>query len=148
MEREKTIGIIVFRRQGHAIKFLLLHKRGQYWAFPKGHAEASETELETARRELAEETGITKIKVIDDFKVEYDFDFDTDIKDGVKEKIYKRAVLFLGQTDQTEVKVSDEHLDYGWFDFETALKRAFHQEGQNVLKQAYQFLLKDRNFVL
>ena len=148
MLREKTIGIITFKREGQGIRYLLLHHGGKYWNFPKGRQEGLETELDSALRELEEETGITDVKIIEGFKDEYDYDFDTEIRNGVKEKIYKKAIFFLGELKDEKVKVSDEHLDYGWFDYETALKRLFYQEGQNSLKKAHQFFLKKQDFVL
>ena len=148
MVRQKTIGIITFRREGKGIRYLLLHHGGQYWNFPKGRQEGEETELQSALRELEEETGITDINIIDGFHDEYDYDFDTEIKNGVKEKIYKKAIFFLGEVKDDEVKISDEHLDYGWFDFDTALRRMFFQEGRNSLKRANEFLSKQQGFVL
>ncbi len=148
MLREKTIGIIIFRRQGKSWKYLLLHHGGGYWNFPKGRQQAGEDDITSALRELKEETGITKIKLIDDFRDEYDYDFDFEIKAGVKEKVYKKAIFYLGEVGNEAVKISDEHIDFGWFDFDTALKRLFFQEGQNLLKRAQQFLLKQQDFVL
>ena len=64
MPREKSAGAIIFRTENGIKYYLLLHyapsepgKRGQ-WGFAKGHVEEGETEEETARREVAEETGI------------------------------------------------------------------------------------------
>ena len=37
---------------------LIKHIKSGYWSFPKGHVENSETEEETAKREIKEETGI------------------------------------------------------------------------------------------
>lgn len=148
MIREKTIGVITFRKEGRGIRYLLLHHSGQYWNFPKGRQEKGEEELDSALRELEEETGIIKVKITDGFRDEYDYDFDTEIKGGTKEKIYKKAIFFIGEVDDEKVKVSDEHLDYGWFDFETAMKRIFFQEGQDQLKRAHQFLLNQQDFVL
>ena len=146
--REKTIGIVIFRHEDKGVKYLLLHHGGEYWNFPKGHQEGDENDLQTALRELEEETGIAKVKVVDNFLNEYQYDFDTDINDGVKEKIYKQAIFFLGEVIDQKVKISDEHIDFGWFDFDTALKRMFYQEGQNSLKKAHQFILKQQSFVL
>jgi len=148
MIREKTIGIITFRWEDKGIRYLLLHHGGQYWNFPKGRQEIGETELESARRELQEETGISDIKIIDGFRDEYDYDFDSEVRGGERKKIYKEAVFFLGEVKDPAVKISDEHVDFGWFDFDTALKRMFYQEGQNSLKRAQQFLLKRQGFVL
>ena len=98
--------------------------------------------------EEIEETGVEKVKIIPGFKDQYDYDFDTTIKGGVKEKIYKHAVFFLGEVTNQKIEISDEHLDYGWFDFETATKRLFYQNGQDLLKRAHQFLLKEQSFVI
>jgi len=148
MVREKTIGVITFRRKGKAIEYLLLHHGGQYWNFPKGRQEQGEDEMQTALRELKEETGITKLDIVDGFRDEYNYDFDSEIRDGVKEKVFKKAIFFLGQINEDSIKISDEHLDYGWFDFDTALVRMFHQEAQDMLKRAHEFLLKQQDFVL
>lgn len=148
MVREKTIGIVVFRREGKGIRYLLLHHGGAYWNFPKGRQETGETELESALRELREETGITQVKIIDGFKEEYDYDFDSEIKDGVREKVYKTAIFFLGEVSDADVTISHEHIDFGWFDYDKALDRSFFQQGQNLLKKANQFLLNQQGFVL
>ncbi|NUM25086.1 MAG: NUDIX domain-containing protein [Candidatus Buchananbacteria bacterium] len=148
MVREKTIGFIIFRRQGKSVRYLLLHHGGDYWNFPKGRQEAGEDEVTSARRELEEETGITAINIIPDFRDEYDYDFDTEIRSGVKERIYKKAIFFMAQAETDEVKISDEHIDHGWFDYDTALKRLFFQNGQNLLKRAHKFLLNKQDFVL
>ena len=148
MLREKTIGVIVFRREGKSIKYLLLHHGGDYWNFPKGRQEAGEDEITSALRELREETGITEIRLVDDFRDEYDYDFDTEIRQGIKETIYKKAIFFLGEVKTDEIKISDEHLDYGWFDYDVASKRMFFQNGQNLLKRVHQFLFNKQDFVL
>ncbi|MFA6410074.1 MAG: NUDIX domain-containing protein [Candidatus Buchananbacteria bacterium] len=148
MEREKTIGFVIFRRQGRSISYLLLHHGGQYWNFPKGRQEGLETEVETALRELQEETGITNVKVIDGFREEYDYDFDREVQDGVRQTFSKKAIFFLGEVESEPVAISDEHIDFGWFDYDIALKRLFFQNGQDILKRAHQFLLKEQGFVL
>jgi 8-oxo-dGTP pyrophosphatase MutT (NUDIX family) len=148
MLRQKTIGFVIFKREGMAIRYLLLHHDREYWNFPKGRQEGLETEQDTALRELREETGIAQVKIIDGFRNEYDYDFNTEIHDRTKERVYKTAIFYLGEVSGDKVKISDEHLDFGWFDYNTALKRLFFQNGQVVLKKANQFLLKQQDFVL
>ncbi|MAF36861.1 diadenosine tetraphosphate hydrolase [archaeon] len=140
--REKTIGFVVFRKEGSGYRFLLLRHEGSYWNFPKGRAEAGESDLDTARRELLEETGISKIKVHENFRHEYDYDFSSVIEEGKRVKIFKRAIFFLGEVEEGtgDIKISDEHLDYGWFDFKTASRRSFFQEGRDLLKVANRWL--------
>ena len=72
----------------HDGKVLMVHQDNGVFAFPKGHMEEGETEIETARREILEETGIS---------VELDssrrFEFGYHIDEG---DIDKTVVLFMG----------------------------------------------------
>ena len=42
------------------------HNGNGAWLFPKGHPEPGETDEDTARREIAEEAGLTNLEYIDD----------------------------------------------------------------------------------
>jgi len=148
MIKSNTIGIVIFRKNQEGIEYLLLHHGGTYWNFPKGGPEKGETKLQTATRETKEETGITKIKFMDGFCSEYDYDFNTEIEGGIRQKIYRHGVFYLAEALEDKVKISDEHIDFGWFDFSTALTRLFYQNNQNVLKEANRFILKGRDFML
>ena len=148
MRTQKSVGFVIFKKEGKGIRYLLLHHGSRYWNFPKGRQEAGETELDTAKRELEEETGITQVKIIEGFKESYNYDFDSNIKGGHREKVYKTAIWFLVEVEDDQVKISDEHVDNGWFDYETAMKRSYFQTGQNLLKKANKFLLQEQGFVL
>ena len=54
MKKEKSCGCIVFN-DGKVL--LVRHNKG-HWDFPKGHVEPGETEEQTAKREVKEETNI------------------------------------------------------------------------------------------
>ena len=59
MTYEKSCGGIVYRKFHRNTEILLIkHIKSGYWSFPKGHVENGETEEETAKREIKEETGI------------------------------------------------------------------------------------------
>lgn len=55
-----SAGIVIVRRQGKEWKFLFL-RAFRNWDFPKGIVETGEDPLETAKREVAEETGISDL---------------------------------------------------------------------------------------
>ena len=55
-----STGVIVARHEGDSWRYLLLRVYS-YWDFPKGIVEPSEDPLETAKREVREETGITDL---------------------------------------------------------------------------------------
>ena len=62
MLHEKSCGAIVYRKShGNTEILLIKHVNSGHWSFPKGHVEGNETELETAQREIMEETGIDVI---------------------------------------------------------------------------------------
>jgi 8-oxo-dGTP pyrophosphatase MutT (NUDIX family) len=52
-----SCGAVVLRKKDGAWETLLINCRQGHWSFPKGHQEAGETEEDTARREILEETG-------------------------------------------------------------------------------------------
>ena len=62
MLHEKSCGAIVYRKfHGNTEILLIKHINSGHWSFPKGHVEGEETEVETARREIKEETSIDVI---------------------------------------------------------------------------------------
>src|ERR1035437_5062515 len=68
MPKEKSAGAIIYRRENNNIYYLLLHYPSGHWEFPKGHIEGKESEEETLRREVLEETGIEDIRILLGFK--------------------------------------------------------------------------------
>lgn len=54
----KSCGVIPFRWNTDKKEYLILLQNNSCWSFPKGHMEAGETEVQTALRELYEETGL------------------------------------------------------------------------------------------
>lgn len=62
---EKSCGAIVYRRfHGNTEILLIKHIKSGCWSFPKGHMEEGESEVQTAVREIKEETNVDI--VIDD----------------------------------------------------------------------------------
>lgn len=67
MPRTPSAGILLYRKRGDAVEVFLVHPGGPFWAkkddaawsIPKGEFEPDEDPLAAARRELAEETGVS-----------------------------------------------------------------------------------------
>ena len=135
MGTEKSAGIVLFRNNSSKNEFLLLNYPQGHWDFVKGKVEQNETSHETALRETREETGITHIEFIDGFEesVEYDFRFK-------KENIHKKVIFFLAKTNEKNIKLSHEHSDYIWLEYNDALKKTTFENAKNVLTKANEFL--------
>ena len=135
MGTEKSAGIVLFRNDSDKNEFLLLNYPQGHWDFVKGKIEQNETSHEAAIRETREETGITNIEFIDGFEesVEYDFRFK-------KENIHKKVIFFLAKTNEKNIKLSHEHNDYIWLEYNDALKKTTFENAKNVLSKANQFL--------
>lgn len=63
--REPTAGGVVYRKKGNSVEILLIQDAKDRWTIPKGHIEEGEIAKDTAAREIKEETGLQKIKVLD-----------------------------------------------------------------------------------
>ena len=143
MPFERSAGAIIFRKQGNNVVYLLLNypgtsrTAGGYWDLPKGHIEKGEKELDTVRREVAEETGLTDIIILDDFKewIKYFF------KSG-DQNISKIVTFYLAETQSKEIKVSYEHTGYVWLPYEEALEKLAFENARGVLRKANDFLTK------
>ena len=135
MINEISAGIVFFRSVLSENHFLLLNYPQKHWDFVKGKIEKNEEPLETARREAEEETGIIDFEFIDGFEeyVEYDFRFK-------KENIHKKVIFFLAKTNEKNIKLSHEHNDYLWLEYNDALKKTTFENAKNVLTKANEFL--------
>ncbi len=111
---QKSCGAVVYRRTGDEIEYLcLFQRRSGRFSFPKGHAEAYETELQTAVREIKEEIGICA-EFDPGFREEAHYSFDV-----IKQKT---VVLFLAEHNGALNVNSGEIAEYVWADIETAKK--------------------------
>jgi len=135
MREQKSAGIVLFRNNSDKNEFLLLNYPQGHWDFVKGKIEQNETLHKTALRETKEETGITNIEFVDGFEesVEYDFRFK-------KEDIHKKVIFFLAKTNEKNIKLSHEHNDYLWLEYNDALKKTTFENAKNVLTKANEFL--------
>lgn len=63
--REPTAGGIVYRKgKNNEVEILLIQDAKDRWTIPKGHIEEGESAKQTAEREVGEETGLKKMKVL------------------------------------------------------------------------------------
>ncbi len=129
---ERSAGFVLFRRFDDRRHYLLLrHRNGGHWAFPKGRIEPGEDELETARREVEEETGIDMLEPIPGFREVSAYRFDREGR-----TIAKTVVYFLAGVDAEKIRLSSEHADAAWLDADGARKRLTYAESRRILDRA------------
>ena len=105
------------------------------WGFPKGQVELGESDIETVKREIAEETGLSDFSIVEGFKEKEKYLFK---REG--NFINKTVVYFLAQNTGGRVKVSFEHLGFEWLNFEDALKKLSFKNSREILEKAEKFL--------
>lgn len=145
MIKEISVGAVVFRKEDDSFKFLILYKKPsnhyrESWDFPRGNIEKNETEEETARREIKEETGITDLNFIKGFREKIRFFYKRDGK-----LVHKEIIYLLAKTEQEKVVLSYEHNDYRWANFDEALNLLTHKSSKEILIKAMKFLKTSLN---
>lgn len=146
-------GGVLFRErtsQGDWEYLLLKHSRGSFWDFPKGRRERGENDLQTAKREICEETGCKPphLKILRRLK----FVIRYSVQRG-KLLLNKEVRLFLVRVSRDfQVELSEEHLNFEWMTYEEALKRITHNSSKKSLIEAHSWiqensklLFKDNN---
>ena len=136
---EKSCGVVLFNSD----KFLLLQHINEdsrvdgHWDFPKGHVELGEEEIDTALRELKEETKIEDVDIIPSFKQFINYNISKDTL-----SVSKKVIFFLAETKVWDVSLSSEHQNFVWLNFEEAVERLTYDNAKNILKEAHIFISK------
>lgn len=127
-EKEKSCGCIITKDN----KVLLIKQTKGHWGFPKGHVEKNETEIETAIREVKEETNLD---VEIDANKRYTMEYVTD-----KGKL-KQVVLFIAKCIGGEIKAQEcEVNDIKWLNFDEAVETITYDNTRELFKK----ILKER----
>jgi len=113
---ERAAGAVVFRRTERGVRLLVL-RAYRNWDFPKGLVEPGESELEAAKREVAEETGLEALE----------FPFGEEYCETLPYALGKVARYYLAETDEPAIELPvspelgrPEHHEWRWVSFEEA----------------------------
>ena len=134
MQKLKSSGAVIYTEDRER-KYLLLHYVEGHWDFVKGKVENSESEIDALEREANEETGIVDLQIIPEFREELSYDFTSDGR-----TFHKDVVFFLAKTNQSIVRLSDEHIEYKWLNANDAKNLLTYKSAKDILDKAEKFV--------
>lgn len=131
---EKTCGAVVYTEQNSIRKFLLIKNESGHVGFPKGHIELNETEIETACREVFEETGLEiSGTLLPDFRAEYSY--------VTLENTRKNCVYFLAYYEYQPAKIQESEVLQSWLvPYDEAMKLLNFPQDREILEKAQERL--------
>ncbi|MBQ8297831.1 MAG: NUDIX domain-containing protein [Ruminococcus sp.] len=129
MLHEKSCGAIVYRKfHGNTEILLIRHVNSGHWSFPKGHVESGETEVETAKREIMEETSIDVI---------IDPTFRETVTYSPKKDTVKVVVYFLAKAKNVDyVPQEGEISEIRWVDIAHAAHVLSYENDRTIVSKA------------
>lgn len=131
MKVEKSCGCIVI--DGRNV--LLVKQTKGHWSFPKGHMEEGESEIQTAVREVKEETNVDAIP--------------DETKRYVEEYLMdngnmKQVIYFVSKQASSNIKAQESEIaEITWLPFEKALETITYDNTRELLLK----VLKDEGYI-
>jgi 8-oxo-dGTP pyrophosphatase MutT (NUDIX family) len=137
---EHSAGVIVFHFDGSEQPLVLLvqHADG-HWGIPKGHVESNESLIQTARRELREETGMKNIDLLPEIAITESYSYERDGGQYDKQVVYFIALANTRALSERSAEFIREIPHILWVPFPEALTIIGHEESRDVLRQAQQY---------
>ncbi len=127
----ESFGIVpLVNDQGLWKVLLILHSQGSHWGFPKGKANPGETPLESATRELKEETGLVVSELLrtEPLKEQYQFH-------RKKQLVLKIVHYFPALVEGTLSLQEEEIRDAKWMTISEAMSQLSFGEARHILKE-------------
>jgi len=133
MNYEKSCGAIVF----HKNKVLVVKHNAGHISFPKGHVEKNESEIETAIREVKEETNID-IEIISDLR------FPTFYQP--KENTIKEVIFFVAKAINIDTIAQETEIEsIEWLDINKVGQMLTHEDTKQLWKEVL-IAVKNTNY--
>ncbi len=137
---EKSCGAVVFRdaaaSNGKKQRYVLMIKQSSRsnFSFPKGHVEGKESEIETAEREVLEETSV-KINISESFRQTVNY--------SPRPGSRKEVVYFVALTDTSCIQPQEGEIkEVKWVEVERAGSLLAHDNDKNVFSMALEYINK------
>ncbi len=135
----KSYGVIpIFKSEDGFYVLLVKNSKGGHWGLPKGTPEKDEKPIDTARRELFEETGIKDIDVKTEASFEEKYDFEQN------NIIYNKTVVYYPGfvTEMTKGTQLDQIDELKWVKIDEAKNTFTHQSVIDVVAKLSAWLIQ------
>ena len=127
-KQEKSCGAVVVRDN----KILVEHMTKGHFSLPKGHVESfDKDEIDTAKREIREETGL-EVEIVPGFRTFKNY--------SPSKGVAKKVVWFVAEAKEGPFRLQKEKVtDAYWLSAEDALITLSHDSDREILKEAISF---------
>ena len=142
INEEISVGAIIYKKINENSLFLLVYSaRNKEWGFAKGHIEQNETELQTAKREIEEETGIKNITFVKNFRETDSYKIKGTLPSTKNRIINKKVVYYLCCANEEFKRISDEEIDMcEWLNYNEAISLLKYDKQKEILSKANKFI--------
>ena len=132
----QSFGVIpLIRIEAQWNVFLILHRAGNHWGFPKGRKEESETHLEAAKRELREETGLSILRLLKPEPLEESYIFHK------KHQTVSKTVFYFLAEVTGSVNLQEKEVSEGkWVALNEAAKHIDFPEAKSLCQEVIRCL--------
>ena len=134
MKKEKSCGAVIYCTRDNSIYYLLSKMGLGHISLSKGHVEENETEVDTAKREIFEETSL---------KLAIDTGFRKVITYCPFLGILKDVVFFVAKCNEDSIPI-DKHdkevTGFLWLKKEDAIFKLTYESDKEVLREASQYI--------
>ncbi len=136
---DASFGVIPIYKRGEQLLFLLIQHNAGHWAFPKGHAENDETDLQAARREFSEETGIEDV-TLDEDRI-FEECYTKTLRGDARRLVRKTVRYFLGEVKNPRVEVQESEIQaFKWATVDEARKMITYSESRRLFDEVARHL--------
>ena len=132
MIKEKSCGAVVYKYDGEQLLILIEKMQKGHYSMPKGHVENGETEVQTATREIKEETNLD-VKIDTGFRKTITF---SPYENCLKDVVFFVAEYVGGDMTNQECEVSQ----LMWLPVNEAVDIITHDTDRDVLKAAVDYI--------
>ena len=137
MIKEKSCGAVVYKYDKEQLMILVEKMKAGHYSMPKGHVENDETEVQTATREIKEETNLD-VEIDTDFRKVITF---SPYEGCVKDVVFFVAQLCGGDLINQECEVSQ----LMWLAPQQAVDIITHDSDRDVLTAAIEYIESKAN---